>query len=61
MWIELFTAIALVLIIEGLLPFISPEGFRRYMHKAMALPDRQLRVVGLLSMVAGVVVLYLVR
>ena len=61
MWTELLTAIALVLIIEGLLPFISPGGFRRYMQSVVSLPDSQLRTAGFLGMAAGLVLLYLVR
>jgi len=61
MWIELLTALALVLIIEGLFPFATPGGFRRSMRRAAELPERQLRIVGALSMGAGVILLYLVR
>lgn len=61
MWTELLTALALVLVIEGLLPFLSPGGFRRSMERAIALPDRQLRVAGLVGMVIGVILLYTVR
>ncbi len=61
MWIEIFTAIALVLIIEGLLPFVSPGGFRNAMRRATELPDGQLRTLGLASMGAGLVLLYLVQ
>lgn len=61
MWTELLTAVALVLVIEGVLPFIHPEGFRRSMRRAIALPDRQLRTVGILTMAGGLVLLYAVR
>lgn len=58
---ELLTALALVLVIEGLMPFVSPGGFRSMMARMLALADRQLRLAGLASMAAGVIVLYLVR
>ncbi len=61
MWTELLTAVALVLIIEGLLPFLSPGGFRRYMQRVVSLPDRQLRIGGFVGMLAGLALLYLVR
>lgn len=61
MWTELLTAVALVLVIEGLLPFVSPEGFRHAMRQAIALPDRQLRIVGVVSMVTGLILLYAIR
>ena len=56
---ELIRAIALVLIIEGILPFLSPGGWRQAMLQAARLPDKNLRMVGFVSMLAGVVVLYL--
>jgi len=60
-WQDLLTAIALVLIIEGLMPFLSPAGFRRTMEQVSRIPDRTLRTIGLLSMGVGVGLLYLVR
>lgn len=61
MWSELLTALALVLVIEGLLPFVSPRGFRRSMERAIALPDNQLRTAGLVGMIGGLILLYVVR
>ena len=61
MWGDLLSALALVLVIEGLMPFLSPGGFRRAMEQAVNLPDRTLRSVGLVSMAIGVGMLYLVR
>lgn len=61
MWTALFTALALVLIIEGLLPFLSPAGFRQSMQRASVLPDKQLRTAGFVSMAVGLILLYIVR
>lgn len=61
MWHDIGAALALVLIIEGLMPFLSPTAFRRTMAQVAQLPDRQLRTIGFASMIAGVAVLYLVR
>lgn len=60
-WSDLGAALALVLVIEGLIPFLGPAAFRRTMATVSQLPDGQLRTVGLASMLAGAVLLYLVR
>jgi uncharacterized protein YjeT (DUF2065 family) len=44
-------ALALVLVIEGLLPFISPGGWRRMFEQILALGDGQIRFFGLCSIV----------
>ncbi len=58
---ELIRAIALVLVIEGMLPFLSPDGWRQAMAQAGQLPDKTLRIIGLVSMIVGVLILYLAR
>jgi len=58
---ELIRAIALVLVIEGMLPFLSPGGWRQAMLQAARLGDKTLRTIGLASMLAGVVILYMTR
>ncbi|MGV6816621.1 MAG: DUF2065 domain-containing protein [Thiotrichales bacterium] len=60
-WSDLWAAFALVLVIEGLLPFISPDGYKRSVEQLQSLPGKTLRLVGLSSMALGVVLLYLVR
>jgi hypothetical protein len=60
-WNDLWSALALVLVIEGLMPFLLPAAFRRTMGSVAQLGDRQLRTVGLISMALGVLLLYLVR
>lgn len=54
---SLFTALALVLIIEGLLPFLSPKGWRGVFEKVIKFSDGQIRFYGLASMVIGLVLL----
>ena len=54
-------ALALVLVIEGLLPFLSPGGWRRMFEQIMRLSDQQIRTIGLVSMVVGLVVLWLLQ
>lgn len=60
-WGDLLTALALVLVIEGIVPFVSPQSLRRMLETVSQLDDRSLRISGLISMIFGVVMLYLVR
>ncbi len=61
MWQDLFSALALVLVIEGLLPFLTPGGYRKILAGMLDMDDRKLRMMGLISMFAGLFFLYLVR
>tara|TARA_R110001592_G_scaffold66495_5_gene204255 strand:+ start:42486 stop:42671 length:186 start_codon:yes stop_codon:yes gene_type:complete len=61
MWQSLATALCLVLILEGLMPFLAPSLWKRTLAGISLISDRQLRLVGLGSMVAGTLLLYLVR
>ena len=58
---DLLLALALLLVIEGLLPAISPGSFRRTMQKMTEVEDKHLRILGLLSMTTGAVLLYFFR
>ncbi|MEK9803288.1 MAG: DUF2065 domain-containing protein [Curvibacter sp.] len=51
-------ALALVLVIEGLFPFLSPGGWRRMFSQILQLSDGQIRFFGLLSIAAGLVWLW---
>ena len=57
----MITAIALVLVIEGLLPALSPSLYRKAFWSMVRLPSAHLRLIGLSSMIAGAVILTLVR
>ena len=61
MWENLIPALALVLVIEGMLPFLSPRGWRDAMSQAAQLPDNVLRTIGFVSMMAGLIILYFVQ
>ncbi len=61
MWSDLWAALALVLVVEGLLPAISPRGYRQTMIQVTRMDDRSLRSVGLVSMILGALLLYLIR
>lgn len=55
----LLSALALVLVIEGLLPFLSPTVWRQVFQRATQLGDGQIRFLGLSSMIVGLVGLLL--
>lgn len=57
---SLWTAFALMLVLEGLLPFLAPRVWRDAFRRIMELTDGQIRFVGLASMLAGIVVLFVV-
>jgi hypothetical protein len=61
MWIELGSAFALVLIIEGILPLIAPNLWRETFAKMIDFNNGQLRTVGLFSMIMGLLILIMVR
>ena len=54
----LWTAFGLMLIFEGLFPFLSPEGWRQKMVQLLALHDGQIRFFGLACVLAGVLMLW---
>jgi len=60
-WADLGAALALVLILEGLIPFVSPKGYRNMVQQMAAMPEKTLRNVGLVLIFVGMVVLLLVR
>ena len=57
----LLLAFALMLVIEGLLPFLAPKVWRETFRRIMALSDGQIRFFGLTSMLAGLLLLFLSR
>ncbi len=60
-WQDLLAALALVFVIEGILPFLNPQALRRMLVMVEQLDDRALRMTGLASMVCGLLLLYWVR
>ena len=60
-WHTLLVALALVIIIEGVMPVVHPNGYRRKMEAVSHADSGKLRVGGALCMVIGLVVLYLVN
>ena len=60
-WTDLFAAFALYLVIEGILPFANPRGWKQSIEMVAQLSDRNLRIFGLVSMIAGVLLLAIIR
>jgi uncharacterized protein YjeT (DUF2065 family) len=58
---DLLAALGLFLVLEGIAPFVNPQGVKRAFARLLQVPDRELRIAGLGSMLVGVVILYLVR
>ena len=61
MWTDLFSAVALVFILEGITPFINPDALKKIFLMAAQLDNNTLRFIGLSSMILGLFILYLVR
>jgi uncharacterized protein YjeT (DUF2065 family) len=57
----LLTAFALMLVIEGLLPFLVPGVWRDTFRRLTEMSDGQIRFIGLTSMLTGLLLLYIVR
>ena len=60
-WSDLFAALALMLMLEGILPFLNPGRYRKMLEMLENISDKQLRGMGLAIMAVGAVVLTLVR
>ena len=60
-WSDLLTAVAILLVLEGLLPFINPGATRRVFQQLSQMMDRELRVAGFVAMAAGLLLLFIVR
>jgi uncharacterized protein len=58
---DLLAALGLFLVLEGIAPFINPQGVKRAFAKLLQVRDRELRIAGLGSMLVGVIILFLVR
>jgi uncharacterized protein YjeT (DUF2065 family) len=57
----LLTAFGLMLVLEGLLPLLAPKAWRQTFQRMLELKDGQLRFVGLVSMVGGLLLMFLSR
>ena len=60
-WTEILTAVALLLVIEGMLPFIRPGRYKQLVAQIVQLSDNQLRIFGLAAMIVGLTLLFIIR
>ncbi|HVN46755.1 MAG TPA: DUF2065 domain-containing protein [Steroidobacteraceae bacterium] len=58
---DLLAALGLFLVLEGIAPFLNPQGVKRAFARLLTVRDRELRYAGLGSMLVGVIILFLVR
>ena len=61
MWNDLWIALALVMVVEGLLPALNPRGYRRMVQLLGTKDDRAIRVMGLVLMIIGAVTIYFLK
>jgi len=61
MWNEILIAGALMLVLEGILPILSPKQFKEMMLKASEMSDQELRWSGLASMILGAILIYFLK
>ncbi len=60
-WADLWAALALVLVLEGLIPFVSPGGYKNMVQQMAAMPAQNLRIIGLVLMIVGLLLLFFIR
>jgi len=61
LWHELAIAVCLVFIIEGVMPFLYPARWRRLVAQLATVDDRTMRMTGLISMLIGLGLLYMIN
>jgi len=61
LWRELAIAVCLVFILEGVMPFLYPARWRRLVAQLAVVDDRTMRMTGLISMLIGLCLLYIVN
>ena len=61
MWEELGKAFCLMLVLEGIIPFLYPTRWRNLVVQLAIISDGQLRIMGLISMMIGVGLLYILK
>ncbi len=60
-WSDLSAAVALFLVLEGIVPFLDPARMKRALLQLVQIPDAQLRIAGLGSILVGLAFLVFVR
>lgn len=61
MWNDFLVVIALVLVFEGVIPFLAPEKFRQAMAQLSQLSNQVIRIIGLVSMTLGIIFLTIIK
>ena len=61
MWEALLIGFALMLVLEGIVPFLYPAKWRNLVVTLSQISDKQLRTMGLMSMLVGIAILYWIR
>jgi uncharacterized protein len=61
MWLDLAKAFCLVLVIEGIMPFIAPTRWRNLAQLMAQIDDRTMRIMGFSSMALGAVLLFFLK
>jgi len=58
---DLAVAVCLMLVIEGIMPFVAPGRWRKMLEAIESVDDSTVRVIGLCSMLAGTILLYIIN
>ncbi|MCY4265870.1 MAG: DUF2065 domain-containing protein [Gammaproteobacteria bacterium] len=61
MWHELAVAFCLMLVIEGIVPFLAPQRWRAMIMLLDQIDDKSMRLIGLTSMLAGMILLLIIN
>lgn len=61
MWESFFQAFALMLVFEGVMPFLGPSRYKQLMTRLVESPEGTLRIYGFVSMILGAIVLQFVH
>ncbi|MAZ39924.1 MAG: DUF2065 domain-containing protein [Legionellales bacterium] len=60
-WQDLIIAVGLLFVFEGIFPFLSPEKWRNFVRQVAIQNDKNLRIMGLIFMILGVVIITLMH
>jgi len=60
-WDDLGRALALYLVLEGIMPFLAPSRLRRLLLEVAGMDNRGMRIMGLASMLTGLLILHFLR
>jgi len=61
MWHNIVMTLALLLVLEGIMPFLNPSGFLKALRAISQMNEKQLRASGLVSMLVGILIMYMLN